>query len=71
MGGRLVTCEHDNGPLSGLYSIHCPACRVRMVKSARPSRAMQERMLGYIKLKCGQGAVDEVISSLKAEGGAP
>ena len=52
-------------PVSGLYRGQCKACRVRLVKSARPSRKMQQSMLEYIRFAWGAAAEQETLVELK------
>jgi hypothetical protein len=50
-----------------MYNMRCPGCRVRLVKSARPSRRRQEAMLEYILFARGPGTAQETRDDLKAE----
>jgi hypothetical protein len=47
-----------------VYLADCLACCVRLVKSARPSRKMQEAMLGYLVLYCNMDR-DEILEAIK------
>lgn len=61
-------CPYCTGkPLSGLYNMRCPGCRVRLVKSARPSRQQQEAMLEYIRFAWGVDTERETRADLQAQ----
>ena len=51
---------------SGMYNMRCKGCRVRLVLSARPSRAEQERHLAYIGRTWGAEAERETREALKS-----
>ena len=57
----------EKNPVSGLYRGQCKACRVRLVKSARPSRDMQNRMFEWIAFAWGAGAAKDTEQQLKEE----
>ena len=55
-------CKQCNS--KNVYTKGCMGCAVRLVKSARPSRKMQEAMLGYLVLYCNMDR-DEILEAIK------
>ena len=62
-------CPYCARQQSGMYNMRCASCRARLVTSARPSRAMQERMLAYIEKCWGAQAKNETLDVLREDQG--
>ena len=60
-------CPYCARQQSGMYNMQCLGCRVRLVLSARPSRAKQEAMLAYIGQRGGATAERETRERLEAQ----
>jgi hypothetical protein len=48
MVGATSECKYC-ATASGVYQVHCLGCCARLVRSARPSRHLQENMLAAIE----------------------
>ena len=63
-----MKCELDN--LKHTFDLSCLSCCVRLVKSARPSRAQQEAMLLHILKSNRDGVItptrDEILTALNS-----
>lgn len=67
MKPEKLDCPNCRKPNSGLYSLACPGCRARLVRSARPSSAKQKAMLEYIGRVWGAEAKAETVDTLTKE----
>ena len=58
-------CEQAEKENHGLYRMQCLSCCVRLVVSARPSRAHQEAMLAAIARYLDAPSKNEIINGVK------
>lgn len=67
MKPQNTDCPNCRKPDSGVYSLGCPGCRARLVRSARPSSARQKAMLEFIGRVWGAEAKAETVDTLTTE----